>query len=88
MMGKDKTVQESHFSYNVSLDARVRKDHVLRKIQQAVDFGFIYKEVEQFYGERGNVSCSPLFLHGSLNVKHSLLIIVYSSLFLTFIIGH
>jgi transposase len=61
-MGKDKTVQESLFSYNVSLDARVRKDHVLRKIQQAVDFGFIYKEVEQFYGERGNVSVPPVII--------------------------
>jgi hypothetical protein len=37
--------------------------------------------------KKWNVSCSPLFLHGSLNVKHSLLNIVYSSLFLTFIIG-
>jgi transposase len=62
MMGKQKTVQETFFSYNVSLDARVRKDHVLRKIQQVVDFGFIYKEVEQFYGERGNVSVPPVVI--------------------------
>jgi transposase len=62
MMGKDKTVQESLFSYNVSLDARVRKDHVLRKIQQNVDFGFIYKEVEHLYGERGNVSVPPVII--------------------------
>jgi transposase len=62
MMGKQKGVQENLFSYNVSLDARVRKDHVLRKIQQAVDFGFIYKEVEQFYGERGNVSVPPVII--------------------------
>ncbi len=41
-MGKDKTVQENLFSYNASLDAGVRKDHVLRKIQQSVNFGFIY----------------------------------------------
>jgi transposase len=62
VMGKQKTVKESLFSYNVSLDARVRKDHVLRKIQQAVDFGFIYKEVEQFYDERGNVSVPPVII--------------------------
>lgn len=62
MMGRQKTIQESLFSYNVSLDARVRKDHVLRKIQQAVDFGFIYREVEQFYGERGNVSVPPVVI--------------------------
>jgi hypothetical protein len=62
MMGKDKTVQESLFSYYISLDARVRKDHVLRKIQQAVDFGFIYKEVEHLYGERGNVSVPPVII--------------------------
>jgi len=62
MMGIQKTIQESLFSYKVSLDARVRKDHVLRKIQQAVDFGFIYKEVEKFYGERGNVSVPPVII--------------------------
>jgi hypothetical protein len=50
MMEKQKTIQESLFSYNVSLDARVRKDHVLRKIQQSVDFGFIYKEVGATWG--------------------------------------
>jgi hypothetical protein len=37
MMGKQKTIQESLFSYNVSLDARVRKDHVLRKIQKGTN---------------------------------------------------
>jgi len=62
MMGKQKTIQESLFSYNVSLDSRVRKDHVLRKIQQGVDFGFIYKEVEHLYGERGNVSVPPVII--------------------------
>jgi transposase len=62
MMGKQKTVQESLFSYNVSLDVRVRKDHVLRKIQQTVDFSFIYKEVEHLYGERGNVSVPPVII--------------------------
>jgi transposase len=61
-MGKQKTIQENLFSYNVSLDARVRKDHVLRKIQQSVDFGFIYKEVEHLYGERGNVSVPPVII--------------------------
>lgn len=59
MMGRDKDAQESLFTYNVSLDARVRKDQVLRKIKQCIDFDFIYEEVEHTYGERSHVSVPP-----------------------------
>lgn len=59
MMGHNDDPQESLFSYNVSLDARVRKDHLLRRIKQAVDFDFIYAEVAHTYGERGRVSVPP-----------------------------
>ena len=59
MMERTEDTQESLFSYNVSLDARVRKDHPLRKIKQTVNFHFIYDQVKHTYGERGHVSVPP-----------------------------
>ena len=59
MMGRTEDTQERLFSYNVSLDARVRKDHPLRKIKQTVNFHFIYNQVKHTYGERGHVSVPP-----------------------------
>jgi len=59
MMGRAKGIQEPLFSYKVNLDARVRSDHPLRKIQRIIDFDFIYKEVEEAYGSNGNVSVPP-----------------------------
>jgi hypothetical protein len=41
MMGRTEDTQESLFSYNVILDARVRKDHPLRKIKKTINFHFI-----------------------------------------------
>jgi transposase len=59
MMGRAGSTQELLFSYQVSLDGRVRRDHPLRKIQQVIDFDFIYTEVKHVYGENGNVSVPP-----------------------------
>lgn len=59
MMGRKGGVQGVLFSYNINLDSRVRKDHLLRKIKETVDFDFMYKEVEGTYGMNGNVSVPP-----------------------------
>ncbi len=42
-----------------SLEKRVRHDHVLRKIAEAIDFDFIYEEVKDSDGLNGNVSVPP-----------------------------
>ena len=42
MMGYDPL-----FSFRVQLETRVRKDHPLRKIREAIDFDFIYDEVKK-----------------------------------------
>ncbi|MBN2897322.1 MAG: IS1182 family transposase, partial [Clostridia bacterium] len=42
-----------------NLDKRIRHDHTLRKIQEKIDFDFIYDEVKDSYGNNGNVSVPP-----------------------------
>lgn len=58
MMGI-KENQKDLFSYQVDLDKRVRQDHPLRKVQTAIDFGFVRQEVAGRYGYNGNVSVDP-----------------------------
>jgi transposase len=59
MMGYHEPSQEHLFVYGINLENRVRKDHPLRKINEIIDFDFIYKEVKNAYGTRGNVSVPP-----------------------------
>jgi transposase len=51
--------QKELFSDQVDLEQRVRADHPLRAVRQAVDFSFVRAEVAQFYGGNGNVSVDP-----------------------------
>lgn len=73
MMGQEKDVQKKLFYYSTSLDKRIRKDHPLRKILNTIDFDFIYDEVKEKYGTRGNVSVPP-----SVILKMLLLLIMYN----------
>lgn len=57
-MGKHEN-QKSLFSYSVNLDARVRRDHPLRKVAEKVDFSFVREEVAGKYGTKGNVGIDP-----------------------------
>jgi transposase/uncharacterized protein (UPF0179 family) len=59
MMGRQKKVQKKLFYTNLDLDQRIRKDHILRKVNKYVDFDFIYNEVKDKYGINGNVSVPP-----------------------------
>ena len=75
MMGYQDPPQENMFLYNIYLENRVRKDHILRRIKELIDFDFIYKEVEDKYGKKGNVSVPPpiilklIFLFFYYNVR-------------------
>ncbi len=40
---------EPKIYYNFSLDEKVPKDHLLRKINEAIDFSFIYPLVKEHY---------------------------------------
>jgi len=59
MMGKEQKDNLKLFYPSIDLDRRIRPDHILRKINKHIHFDFIYKEVKDKYGQRGNVSVPP-----------------------------
>jgi transposase len=59
MMGKQSQRQARLFYYDVSLEQRIPRDHLLRRIQMMVDFEFTYGLVGKHYGIKGNVSVPP-----------------------------
>ena len=73
MMGHLLPPQDPLFSVNVQLETRVRTDHPLRRVNDLVDFDFIYDEVADTYGENGNVSVPPPVI-----LKLMLLLIMYN----------
>jgi transposase/uncharacterized protein (UPF0179 family) len=73
MMGHQPKVQKKLFYTKLNLDQRIRKDHILRKINRHVNFDFIYKQVEATYGQKGNVSVPPPVI-----LKMMLLLILYN----------
>ena len=73
MMGHQEGFQPKLFYHQMNLDQRVPKDHTLRKIQEKIDFDFIYKEVKDTYGDNGNVSVPPAVI-----LKMMLLLILYN----------
>ena len=73
MMGRQPKVQNKLFYTKLNLDQRIRKDHILRKINIHVNFDFIYKEVKATYWAKGNVSVPPPVI-----LKMLLLLILYN----------
>lgn len=73
MMGYQATPQGKLFYANLNIDRRVRPDHPLRKIDQLIDFDFVYKEVADKYGSNGNVSVAPPVI-----LKLMLLLVFYN----------
>lgn len=61
MMGIHQS-QPELFSYQVNLEKRVRLDHPLRRVAQAVDFSFVRAEVARCYGDNGNESVDPVIV--------------------------
>lgn len=72
-MGYQPGLQPKLFYHQISLDQRIPKDHLLRKIQEKVDFDFIYAEVKDTYGGNGNVSIPPPVI-----LKMMLLLVLYN----------
>ena len=73
MMGYQNGFQSKLFYQQINLEKRVPKDHLLRKIQEKIDFDFIYAEVRDTYGDNGNVSIPPPII-----LKMMLLLILYN----------
>jgi hypothetical protein len=59
MMGQQTGIQPKIFYPHLNLGQRVPRTHLLRKIQEQIDFNFIYAEVKKTYGDNGNVSIPP-----------------------------
>jgi transposase len=73
MMGYQPGFQPKLFYHQINLEQRVPKDHLLRKIQEKIDFDFIYAEVKETYGDNGNVSIPPPVI-----LKMMLLLVLYN----------
>ncbi len=73
MMGRAPKVQKKLFYTKFNLDRRIRKDHILRKIDKHTNFDFIYNQVKDTYGSKGNVSVPPPVI-----LKMMLLLILYN----------
>jgi transposase len=73
MMGRQ-SKQPRLWGYSVNLDRRVRADHPLRQVEKLVDFRFVYREVEDRYGAKGNVSVDPVII-----LKMMLLLFLYDA---------
>ncbi len=56
MMGRQSPYQYKFFIKGFDLEKHIRKDHVLRRISEEVDFDFIYEEVKGCHGLNGHVS--------------------------------
>ena len=59
MMGHQPDTQKKLFYTCLNLENRIRKDHILRKVKTHIDFDFIYGQVKDLYGSKGNVSVPP-----------------------------
>jgi transposase len=73
MMGQQTGIQPKIFYHHMNLEQRVPRTHLLRKIQEQIDFSFIYAEVRDTYGSNGNVSIPPPVI-----LKMMLLLILYN----------
>ena len=59
MMGRQSANTGKLFHYGVSLGRRIPARHLLRQVKETVDFAFVYGEVKDCYGSKGNVSVPP-----------------------------
>ena len=72
-MGVLEQSQSSLFHFGVNLDKRIRSNHPLRKVNELIDFHFVYDEVKSFYGHNGNESVPPPVI-----LKLMLLLVFYN----------
>jgi len=73
MMSYHKPPERKLFYTGINLDKRIRNNHPLRRINELIDFDFIYKEVKDTYGTRGNESVPPPVI-----LKLMLLLVFYN----------
>lgn len=62
MMGPKQERETKLFHYGINLERRVRANNPLRKVEAAVDFGFVREKVKQLYGNDGHESEDPIVI--------------------------
>jgi IS5 family transposase len=62
MMGKRVQREAKLFHVGFNLEDRVPADHPLRRIDQAIDFGFVRPRVAALYGYNGHESIDPVLI--------------------------
>jgi transposase len=62
MMGSEKRGEGKLFYYGFSLEKRVPRNHILRRVSKAVDFGFVRRSVAHCYGYNGHESEDPIVI--------------------------
>jgi transposase len=65
-----KTNQKAHEMSFIILETYVPENHLLRKIDQSIDFRFIYDLVEPLYSRIGRPSIDPIILFKLLFINH------------------
>jgi transposase len=73
MMGEQTGIQPKIFYPHMNLEQRIPRTHLLRRIQEQIDFNFIYAEVKDTYGSNGNVSIPPPVI-----LKMMLVLVLYN----------
>ena len=61
MMGKRDNTERTQMEI-VSLEELVPKNHLVRKLDEALDMSFIYEEVKDLYSDFGRESIDPVVL--------------------------
>lgn len=69
MMSKHSTDSRNYFEF-VSIEELVPKDHLVRKVDKAIDFDFIYQHVESLYSTLGRPSIDPVFLFKTVFIQY------------------
>lgn len=55
---------------NIVLDSLVPKNHLVRKIEKAIDLSFIYEEVQHLYSSVGRASIDPVVLFKIIMIQY------------------
>lgn len=57
-----KKINEPRLFYKVSLESLVPQDHVIRRIDQVLNFEFLYAATKPYYAHDGKPSVDPIVL--------------------------
>ena len=69
-MYRKKNRKNQEGEVTISLEALVPEKHILRAIDKAINFSFIYEEVEGLYSEKGRPGIDPVSLFNVRRIRY------------------